>query len=568
MIEKAPSMIEKAPKLLQPVLKHALQWMPNFDSPTTTLVIVIISLIPLIMLLRGISGYLSIYCMQWVSVRTVTDLRNRLFNHLMNLSLNFFHRASTGDLISRISNDTSSLQTIISNTLPVIIAAPVTIVSLSIWLLAEEPQLTLLALVACPLCLAPILIYARKMRKGSSGMQKHYAELSKMMHESFTGNRIIKAYNLESIVEKDFLASSKTFIGHYMRVVRSSEIPGPLIEFVGSIGVALILFFIVLGHTTRMPAEEFFGFIMSVFMMYQPIKQLTRVYHQLVQARAASERAFQLLELKPTVAEPAHPAPLVAGTSEIHFDDIDFRYDEKPVLRGIQLKVSPGKIVALVGSSGSGKTTLTSLLLRFYDPQKGAVRINGTDIRCFSLRDLRNSMAVVTQETILFNDTIRNNIALGRTGATNEEIITAAKNAYAHDFIMEKSEGYDSVVGEKGISLSGGQRQRIAIARALLRDAPILILDEATSSLDTESERAVQAALEQLMKGRTTICIAHRLSTIQKADLIAVLEQGQIVEMGRHNELLQRGGVYQKLHSLQFENGLDSHANIASPSVT
>jgi len=289
-------------------------------------------------------------------------------------------------------------------------------------------------------------------------------------------------------------------------------------------------------------------------MMYAPMKNITRLQNQIVQARAASERAFTLLATQSTVAEPAQPRLLRADNADIQFDRVNFSYGEKIALHEINLQIKSGQLVALVGASGSGKTTLSNLLLRFYDPQHGAVRIGGTDIREFATRDLRSQMAVVAQENVLFNDTIRRNIELGRVGATKEEIIAAAKHAHAHEFILENKEGYDTVIGEKGVKLSGGQRQRIAIARAVLRNAPILILDEATNALDTESERAVQNALDELMKGRTTLCIAHRLSTILHADMIVVLNQGRIVETGKHDELIRRGGIYQKLYTLQFQS--------------
>jgi subfamily B ATP-binding cassette protein MsbA len=287
-------------------------------------------------------------------------------------------------------------------------------------------------------------------------------------------------------------------------------------------------------------------------MIYPPVKAFTRLHNQLHQARAASERVFELLATQNSVPEPTAPKMLHASNADIEFQNLDFNYGEKPVLRNINLTVKAGQLVALVGASGSGKTTLANLLLRFYDPVRGTVKIGGVDLRDVSTRDLRNQIAVVAQENILFNDTIRRNIELGRLGATNDEIVAAAKHAHAYEFITQKSEGFDTVIGEKGVSLSGGQRQRIAIARAVLKNAPILVLDEATSALDTESERAVQTALDELMKGRTTICIAHRLSTILHADVIVVLDQGRIIETGRHDELAQRGGVYQKLYELQF----------------
>jgi subfamily B ATP-binding cassette protein MsbA len=300
-------------------------------------------------------------------------------------------------------------------------------------------------------------------------------------------------------------------------------------------------------------AGDFMGFVMAFVVMYPSVKSLTKLHNQLHQAQAASARVFELLDTPSTIVEPANPLPLNAAGADISFENVDFDYGDKPVLRNINLTVRAGTLVALVGSSGSGKTTLVNLLPRFYDPTRGAIRIGTADIRQVSIKELRRQTAVVTQETILFYDTIRNNIALGRPGAAAADIEAAARHANAHEFILEKAQGYDTIVGEKGVQLSGGQRQRIAIARALLKNAPILILDEATSALDNESERVVQSALEELMQGRTTICIAHRLSTIQNADLIVVFDNGRIVESGTHSELVRAGGAYQRLYELAFK---------------
>jgi len=387
-------------------------------------------------------------------------------------------------------------------------------------------------------------------------VQQYNADLTSLMHESFTGSRVIKAYNLENTVIGQFKNTTKKYVGQMMRVIRANEIPSQLMEFFGGAGIALVFLYVrlYLPKDQQPRPEDFFIFIFAIVMIYPPIKSFTRLHNQIHQARAASERVFELLATKNSVPEPAQPKMLHASHADIEFQNLDFNYGEKTVLHNINLTVKAGQLIALVGASGSGKTTLANLLLRFYDPARGVIKIGGVDLRDVSTRDLRNQIAVVAQENILFNDTIRRNIELGRLGATNDEIVAAAKHAYAYDFITQKPEGFDAIIGEKGVSLSGGQRQRLAIARAVLKNAPILILDEATSALDTESERAVQSALDELMKGRTTICIAHRLSTILHADLIVVLDQGRIVETGRHAELIRRGGIYQKLYELQFQS--------------
>jgi ATP-binding cassette, subfamily B, bacterial MsbA len=545
--------LAKLPQFLQPLAEQLTRWVPQITVPSSkSAMVLVVASIPTVMLLRVLCGYLNVYLTNWAAARAVADLRTRLFAHLQNLPLAFFSRASTGDLISRITSDTQTLYGIIGGALSSLVRDPTTLVLTIGFLLWTNWKLTLISLVVLPACIVPILVYGRKVRKSARAIQSHTAELAKLMHESFTGNRIIKAYNLEEATLAQFRKTTAQYISQAMRVLRANEIPSQLMEFLGAVGVALVLLYLVFqGSKPRM--EDFVTFIFGVFLMYQPFKNLTRLHNQLHQAEAASQRVFELLNIQSTLLDPPNPAPLQAAGADIRFENVDFDYGEKPVLRGINLTVKAGQVVALVGGSGSGKTTLVNLLPRFYDPQRGAVRIGGTDIRQVSLKDLRRQIAMVTQETILFHDSIRRNIELGRPGATGAEVEAAARSANAHEFVMQKLDGYETVAGEKGAVLSGGQRQRISIARAILKDAPILILDEATNALDAEAERIVQAELEKLMQGRTTICIAHRLSTIQKADLIVVLDGGRIVETGSHEELLEHNGVYRKLYELQFQ---------------
>ena len=555
LADKVPPWV---PGWVRDLFLHMKQWAAAQTAGSLTWRILIVSLIPLVVLARGIVAYLSSYLMGWVAIRTICDLRARLFEHLLNLPLSFFTKSSTGELMSR-NNDLLVLQNTIAVSLVTLISCPVTILSYLYVVVKVDPMLTILSLLVFPLCAIPITIYSRKGRRASAAIQTEQAALGRVLHESFTGNRIIKAYNLEDLVVKQFKAALNIFRSNFMRVVRATESPGPLIEFVGAIGIAG-MFLYEAGKAGSSTSLNFVAFVAPLLMMYSPVKNLIRLHSQMTQAQAATQRVFELFAIPNTLTGPAHPVPLRAAGAEIHFDNVSFGYGTGLVLRDIQLKIKPGQMVALVGRTGTGKTTLTNLLLRFYDPTSGAIRIGGVDVREVALHDLRSQIAVVTQEVILFNDTIRNNIACGRPGASAAEVEAAAKHAHAHDFIMEKPGGYEAGIGEKGVALSGGQRQRLSIARAILKDAPILVLDEATSSLDNESERAVQGALDELMKGRTTICIAHRLSTVQHADVILVLDYGRIVEAGRHAELLARGGVYHKLHALQFRRQVEAAA--------
>ncbi len=541
------------PGFVRKLIDFANSFSPQSGNQAShTVIIFIILMIPFSMLLRAGLGYVNVYLMNWVSMRVVMDLRVRMFRHVLTLGSSFFSRMSTGTLMSQLQA-ADSIQHALGNSWVTIIREPITVIGLLSVLFYKHSHLTLLSMCILPFTLLPYALFARRVRKSTRMLVQQVSDQGKLVHESLSGYRILKAYNLEKKATDEFENTSRLMANHGMRIVRAGELPSGLMEILGSVGVAA--FFLYIAFWTKpgaMKPGDIMGFTTSIFLLYQPMKNLIRLHNQLEQARVVSAMVFSLLDTKNDIVEPEHPQPLAAAGCDVTFDHIKFSYGEKPVLHDFNLTVKAGSLVALVGSSGAGKTTVTNLLLRFHDPQSGKITIGRTDIRDVHTSVLRSQIAVVTQETVLFNDTILHNIALGRPGATREESTDAAKHAHAHDFISEKEGGYDSIIGEKGAMLSGGQRQRIAIARSIVRNAPILILDEATSALDTESERAVQEALEELMVGRTTICIAHRLSTIQRADQIVVMEQGRIIETGTHTELLALSGTYRRLYDMQF----------------
>jgi len=529
-------------------------WVDMFGDggSSTAGVVAMVLLVPCIMIIRAFSDYMSKYLLSWVGVRIITDIRQKVFIHLQNLSLDFFNKANVGDLISRIVNDCQQAQSAITTVISDCIKHPFTIVILAYGLLHEDWKFSLTAVVLAPVCILPIAIYGRKVRRTSKLSQENQGEIVSRLHENITGVRVVKAFHMEEYEQQKFWETCYRQFTYQMRIVRSVNILSPLIEIVAALGVSAALYY---AHQQHMPTGKFWGLLIGIFFLYDPIKNLSKLHTTIQKSLASTDRIFAILDSQSTVVEFSGARELAPIRDQIQLEDISFRYDSKWVLQNISLVIPHGRTVALVGPSGAGKTTLLNLLPRFYDPVQGCVKIDNTNLREITLRSLRSQIAIVTQDTILFHDTIRNNIHYGSLEATEEEMADAARRAHAHTFILQQPQGYDTVVGEKGIKLSGGQKQRLAIARALLKNPAILLLDEATSALDSESERLVQEALNVLIHGRTVLVIAHRLSTIQRADLIVVLENGRIVEQGQHDDLLAHNKTYRKLHDLQFREG-------------
>ena len=513
-------------------------------------------LVPFIMAVRGVCDFGTTYLMNWVGGKVVNDLRILLFEHLQSLSLDYFTGAQTGELISRSTNDVGAVQNSISTVVADIVKQPGTLIFVLAMLFRFDWRLTLATLVLFPLCLVPILVYGRRIRKAAKAMQEHQASLVSVLHEALVGMRVVKAFSMEAREAADFRDLCNRLFGQRMRIVRSRAISTPLIEMISGVGAAFIFLY---AYKMDMPASTLVAMAGGLFLLYEPVKKLSGVQMQLQESLSAAERVFQVMDTKPSVVESPQAIVLPRLHQAIRYEKVSFRYgDNGAVLDEVNLEIPAGSIMAIVGASGAGKTTLFNLIPRFYDPTGGSVTIDGQDIRRGTLKSLRDQIGLVTQETFLFNDTVANNIAYGKPGAPREEVVDAAKRAHAHEFIAQMPNQYDTVIGESGMKLSGGQRQRLAIARAILKDPPILLFDEAASALDTETERAVQAALDDLMwsgkqrKAHTMLVIAHRLSTVQHADCIIVLDKGCIVEKGTHEQLLALGRVYKRLYEMQF----------------
>jgi len=519
--------------------------------------LIMLKLIPLaivaLFMLKGLFDYGQAYLMSYVGQRIIADLREKIYNHLQSLSLSFFTRNPTGTLMSRITNDVSMVQGAVTDAVTGLLKDFFTIIGLVAVVFYRDWRLAIVALVVFPVAVYPIVKFGRKLRSYSVRSQTAMGDISTILLETISGNRIVKAFNMEDYERKRFARENRKLFGISMKSVRVRAISHPLMEFLGGLGIAFIVFYggynVIKGVATP---GTFFSFLAALLMLYEPVKRLSGVNNAVQQGLAAASRIFEVLDTVPEIGNKPMAKLLSFVSKGIDYENVSFKYEEDWVLKNINLHIKTGEVVAFVGSSGGGKTTLVNLLPRFYDVSSGKVLIDGWDIRDVTVESLKSMIEIVTQQTILFNDTVRNNIAYGKINEPFEEIVKAAKAAYAHGFIQNLPNGYDTVIGEQGVKLSGGERQRISIARALLKNAPILILDEATSSLDSESEIEVQKALEFLMQSRTTLVIAHRLSTIRKADRIVVISDGVVVEEGTHEELLEREGEYKKLYLLQF----------------
>ena len=512
-------------------------------------------------LVKGIGAYFSTYLMTDVGQRVVRDIRNQLFRHTLDQSAGFFSRRSTGQLISRITNDVNQIQQAVSETLGDLLREGLSLLGFGALLFWLDWHLALVAILLGPLAIHPLVRFGKRIRSTTRRSQEQLEHLTHVTAEAFAGHRIVKAFGAEGHEEQRFRTAAHEVYRTNLRVTRTLAILPSLMELLGGVAVVLLIW-----YGSRQIKDEqltvggFTTFVVAAFMMYTPVKKLSRVNANLQQAMAASERIFQVLDTHSEVRERSDATPMRPLRHAIEFQNVAFAYDDRPnkfILRDVSFSVEAGEMIALVGLSGAGKTTLVNLLPRFYDVTGGVIRIDGVDLRDVTLKSLRSQIGIVTQETVLFDETVASNIAYGSPGMSMDDIEAAARAAHAHEFIAALPKKYDTRIGERGQMLSGGQRQRLAIARALLKNSPILILDEATSSLDAQSELLVQEALQNLMRNRTSFVIAHRLSTVRRADKIIVLEKGRIVEIGRHDDLLANpGGTYARLYSLQiFEGG-------------
>lgn len=513
----------------------------------------VIAFVVLNSLLKNLFAYLALWYLAPIRNGVVQDVRNALYGKVLALPLGYYSEERKGDIMSKMTFDVSEIEVSIIRSLEMVFRDPVIIIVHLVGLLVISPWLTLFVLVLLPVSGWIIGRIGKNLRAKSSVSQQRLGNLLTMIEETLGGLRVIKAFNAERKCEDRFNRENQVYTHLMVRINRRRDLASPLSEFLGTMVMGIVLWFggrLVLGSSALAP-EALIGFMGLFYMILNPAKSFSSAYFNILKGLASAERVDTILTAVNPIVSPESPLPAPDFHGSIEYRNVRFGYDERDVLRGVNVTIAKGMTVALVGQSGSGKTTFVDLLPRFYDVQGGEILLDGQDIRRYRVSELRALMGNVNQDPILFNDTFYNNIAFGVEGATLEQVQQAARIANAHDFIMATPDGYETLIGDRGSRLSGGQRQRLSIARAILKNPPIMILDEATSALDTESERLVQDALDNLMKNRTSIVIAHRLSTIKNADMICVMQQGEIVEMGRHDELLAQGGVYEKLYRMQ-----------------
>jgi subfamily B ATP-binding cassette protein MsbA len=509
----------------------------------------------LLFAVKGWATYVQAFNMKRIGQAVVRDIRNDLFAHIQRLSLSFFHRHTTGSIISRFVNDILLVQESVTMALASLLRDTFIVFALVGVIFYRDWRLALIAVVILPAALYPMARFGRISRRVGKKSQIQVGSLSAILHESVTGAKVVRAFTMEEAEIGRFREENQRLYGLYLRMKKVEALAPAVMEVLGSFGAAGVVLFggVQVIHAGMTPGT-FISFLATVLALYQPIKRLTTVNNRIQEALAASDRIFSILDTEPDITEREGAVVLKGVTRAVAFREVSFSYGREPVLRSVDLTVPPGEKVAIVGSSGAGKSTLVNLIPRFYDPTGGAVTIDGRDIRDFTLPSLRSAIGLVTQETILFNESIGANIAWGRPGAEKGEIEEAARAAHAHDFISALPQGYETPVGERGLMLSGGERQRVCIARAILKDAPILILDEATSALDSEAAKIVQEALANLLQGKTAFIIAHSFATVLQADRVLVLDGGRIVQQGKHRELLDGSPLYRRLYDLQFRN--------------